>query len=72
MNIAYERYFSQVFVNDFHCTLELKLRSFQMKLNHRAVVTNVQLHGFGLVDSSLCSFCDLHPDTLLHALILFL
>jgi len=25
---------------------------------------NVQFHNFGIVDSSLCSFCNLHPETL--------
>jgi len=55
-----------VYDNNFHCTLESKLKSFQIKLNHRAVVINVQLHGFGLVDSNLCIFCNLHPETLVH------
>jgi len=46
--------------------LEVKLRSFQLKLNCRAIVTNVQLHGFGLVNSNFCTFCELCAETTLH------
>jgi len=47
-----------VYRNNYSCTLETKLRSFQLKLNHRAVVTNTQLNGFDLFDSSICGFCN--------------
>ena len=34
--------------------------------NLRAIVTNVQLHGFGIVDSPFCSFCAQSIETILH------
>jgi len=43
-------------------------RSFQLKLNSRVIVTNVQLHGFGLVNSNLCTFCEMCAETTLHFL----
>ena len=55
-----------IYKNNYFCTLEVKLRSFQVKLNMRAIVTNVQIHGFGLIDTNLCSFCLVHAETLLH------
>jgi len=44
----------------------IKLRSFQIKLNFRAIVTNIALHSFGLKDSENCSFCKANPETLMH------
>ena len=55
-----------IYCNNYFCTLETKLRSFQTKLNHRAVVTNLQLHGFGLSESELCCFCKFAAETTLH------
>jgi len=42
-----------IYRNNYYCTLETKLLSFQIKLHLTAIVTNVQLHGFGLKDSNL-------------------
>ena len=54
------------YCNNYFCTTETKLRSFQIKLNLRAIVTNVHLHGFGIVDSPFCSFCAQSIETILH------
>jgi len=56
----------QIHKINFYCTIETKLRSFQIKLNFRAIVTNVALHGFGLKDSENCSFCKANPETFMH------
>ena len=55
-----------IYCNNYFCTTETKLRSFQIKLNLRAIVTNVQLHDFGIVDSPFCSFCAQSIETILH------
>ena len=47
-------------------TIETKSRPFQIKLNLRVVVTNIQLFGFGLIESKNCKFCNKAPETLLH------
>ena len=52
--------------NYFSTTDETKLRSFQIRLNLRSVVTNIQLAGFDIVDSELCTFCLQHLETYNH------
>ena len=56
----------EVYKTNYLCTIETKLRSFQIKLNLRAVVTNIQLFGFGLIESQNCKFYNKAPETLLH------
>ena len=46
--------------------IETKLRSFQIKLNLRAVVTNIVLHGLEITTTDKCTFCDAEKETLLH------
>ena len=50
----------------YFSTIETKLRSFQIRLNLRSLVMNVQLAGFGIIDSELCSFCLEQHETLMH------
>ena len=52
--------------NYYLCTINTKLRSFQIKLNVRLIVTNIQLSGFGLIESDNSKFCCKVPKTLLH------
>ena len=56
----------EIYKTNYLCTIETKLRSFQIKLNLRVVVTNIQLFGFGLIESQSCKFCNKTPETLLH------
>ena len=58
----------KVFENNYFSTTEAKLRSFQIRLNLRSLVMNVQLAGFGIIDSQLCSLCLEQPETLMHFL----
>ena len=51
----------QVYKTNYLCTIETKLRSFQIKLNLRVIVTNIQLFGFGLIESQIVSFATKHP-----------
>ena len=50
----------------YYATNETKLRSFQVKLNMRAIVTNIVLHGFGIKDTEQCTFCNVHREILFH------
>nr|CAB3264531.1 pol-like protein [Phallusia mammillata] len=58
----WEKLYSKV----YHSTFETKLRSFQIKLNLRAIVTNEALHSFGKTDSDQCVFCLKGPETVSH------
>ena len=55
----------------YDVTPETKLRSFQIKLNLRAVVTNTVLHGLEITTTDKCTFCDAEKETLLHLYKLF-
>ena len=43
-----------------------KFRSFQFRLLHRALVTNVHLHRWSIKESDLCTFCKHEKETLTH------
>ena len=43
-----------------------KLRDFQYRLLQRALVTNIQLKEWKIVDSNLCTFCHSSPETIDH------
>ena len=55
-----------IYENNYFSITETKLRSFQMKLNLRSIVINIQLAGFDIIDSELCTFCLQHPETINH------
>ena len=46
-----------------------RYRSFQYRLLQRAIVTNVQLYKWNLVDTENCYFCEAEPETLTHLFI---
>ena len=64
--IITENDWKAIYVNNFLSTIESKLRSFQVKLNFRAIVTNKQLHGFGLIENGTCAFCETETETFMH------
>ena len=55
-----------VYKSNYSATPETKLRSFQVKLNLRAIVANIALHCFDIADSDKCSFCKTERETFLH------
>ena len=57
---------SKVYYNNYFATRESELRSFQIRLNLKSIVTNVQVHGLETVDSSCCVFCLEEPETIMH------
>ena len=52
-----------IYENNYYATNETKLRSFQIRLNLKSIVTQLQLHGFELIDDNLCKFCGKDPET---------
>ena len=65
LNIQFVIDWDEIYKTNYLCTIETKLRSFQIKLNLRVVVSNIQLFGFGLIESQNCKFCSKAPETLL-------
>ena len=55
-----------IYENNYYATNETKFRSFQIRLNLRSIVTQLQPHGFEILDDNLCKFCGKEPDTLMH------
>ena len=55
-----------VYKSNYSATPETKLRSIQVKLNLRAIVTNIALHCFDIADSDKRMFCKTERETLLH------
>ena len=60
--------FRQEFRKIYTTTNVTKFRSFQYRLLQRALVTNIHLQKWGLIDTCLCSFCGSHKETVLHIL----
>ena len=62
-----------VFLSNFNCiykcTLNSKLRDFQFRLLHNAVITNTRLRQWGIVEDENCTFCRRSPESILHLLI---
>ena len=46
-----------------------KYGSFQYRLLHRAIITNVHLKHWGKVENDLCTFCEKDRETYLHLFI---
>ena len=57
------------FTDVYRVTNVPKYRSFQYRLLHRAVITNVHLHKWLMAESELCSFCNLEKETYTHLFI---
>ena len=53
-------------VSLFLCTSASKLRSFQYRIFHRTIGTNVLLMKMGIKDHDDCFFCDSKPETIEH------
>ena len=42
------------------------MRSFQLRILHRALVLNSHLYRWKMRDNNMCSFCNSHKETILH------
>ena len=56
---------NKTYENIYFATNETKLLPFQIKLNLRSIVTNVQLAGFGIDASDHCVFCSKKPEAII-------
>ena len=52
----------------FKATIEVKLRSFQIKINHFCYQTNEQLHRHGQSETPYCYFCTIRLENTNHFL----
>lgn len=66
LNLEGDINWEDIFNRVYQCTIESKLRNFQYKFIHRIIYTNERLCPWGLVESSLCDFCNSNIDTLIH------
>ena len=64
LSISTDDWFT-IYKCNYDVTPETKLRSFQVKLNLRAVVTNIVLHGLEITTIDKCTFRDAEKETLL-------
>nr|BAC82624.1 pol-like protein [Ciona intestinalis] len=56
----------KIYKTNYFCTLKTKFRSFQIKVNNLAIITNDKLFKFGIVDSGQCVFCESALETVHH------
>ena len=47
-----------IYENNCHASNQTKIRSFQVQLNLRFIVTRVQPHGFEIAEENSCKFCE--------------
>ena len=50
-------------------TISIKFRSFQLRFLYGAIITNVQLKWYEIRNTNLCSFCNVHKETVSHLFI---
>ena len=55
----------------YECTIETRARAFQFKIIHNIYYTNAKLFRIGKAESSLCSFCNLQTETMVHLFVDF-
>ena len=58
--------YPRIYKNNYYATNETKLRSFQIRLNLRSIVTKIQLCVLDITSDNLCTFCREEPETLIH------
>ena len=67
------RYIKNDFLNLFNtmysCTKSTKLRDFEYRVLHSALVTDDKLSMWGIINDESCSFCHNAPETIIHLLI---
>ena len=55
-----------ILTQSYNITIDTKLREFQYKYLMNIIPDNSFLHKCHLVQSSLCDFCTMHPDSIYH------
>ena len=59
----------KIHLNNFKCTISMRIRSFYFKLFHRAIGLNDFLYKIKRKDSPNCSLCKAAPETYVHLFI---
>ena len=59
----------KVHMNNFKCSINTRIRSFYLKLFHKAIALNEFLYKIKRKDSPTCSFCKTAPETYIHCFI---
>lgn len=67
-NIQDYNLLSNSFINYKNSTSETELLSFQYKIIHNAVPTNKKLQDWHIKETDICSYCNIHIDTIVHYL----
>lgn len=68
LNLDVDRFWWKLLHNRaiFKISTDVQIQWFQYRIVHRILTTNVFLKRIGIVQSDLCSFCDLYPENLSH------
>ena len=61
--------FMAYFININKVTKYTKLQSFQFRLLHCAIITNIDLHKWKIFNSPSCTFCKQENESIIHLLI---
>jgi len=70
LNINMSReHFISIFVSNYRGILNNKFKDFQFRLLHNAIITNIQLKKWNLLNDDSCTFCQTQPESVLHLLI---
>ena len=67
LTLSYEEY-KKMFTNIYVITNNTKLRSFQFRLLHLSLITNVQLAKWHIISNESCYFCQQNAETVSHLL----
>ena len=62
-------FFLSIFVSNNKCIPNNKFKDFQFRLSHNALITNIHLKKWGILNDERCTFCENHIETVLHLLI---
>ena len=66
VEVITHKQFEQAFTNIYLTPNIPKYHSFQYRLLHRAIITNVNLHRWGIRQTDECSFCEKYVETYHH------
>ena len=58
--------FCELFKNIYIVTTNAKLRSFQFRLLHNAIIMNDKLFRWKIKNSNICQMCNMHKETTVH------
>ena len=66
-DLSYQE-FLKVLSNINKIKISNKLRSFQFRVMHLALITNTKLKSWKIVDTDVCHYCKKYPETVEHLL----